>query len=318
MVLGNFPHFDFITPFQKAAADGDSPIARGGGTRQGTIRVAKSDEFIVAADGTGDFLTIAEALTKLGSSSGTIRVKAGNYLITENISLGANQSIIGSGYGTRIHTTSNIDLITLSGNRSAIFMCRIDGNSTGTSQNGIVADGTECIIKDCWITQMGGDGIQSEGDRTIIHGTRVEDCGVQCIHINVSDGGSIVGCNIDNASDSGILMVSGDQWTIVGNQIVNHGEDGIEMVSSSFNQVTGNYIFSNGDNNTDGNGVHLSGEANHENVMTGNVISTNDGHGVEIDANSSNNVIVGNSIRNNEDGSVDDNGTATVNANNAT
>ena len=52
-------------------------------TNQATGR--KPDEYVVDAAGGGDFLTIAEALTALGSSSGTIRVLAGNYLITTKL-----------------------------------------------------------------------------------------------------------------------------------------------------------------------------------------------------------------------------------------
>lgn len=269
----------------------------------------KSDEIVVDAAGNGDFTTIAAALTELGASAGTIRILAGNYLTTTNISLGTNQNIIGSGYGTRIHTTSDITILTLTGNRSSIYLSRIDGNTTGSSQKGISVVGDECQIKDCWITQMGDLGVSVTGDRCFIEGCTVEDCTDDCVYINGSDF-MVSDCIIDNSQSDGIALGgTGDSGSIVGNKINGHGENGI--VTNSSNQITivGNYIFSNGDNNNDGDGIHL-GSGSHDCCITGNIIHTNDGYGIDIGA-VNNTVIMGNSILNNEDGSVNDAGTTT-------
>lgn len=272
------------------------------------------DEFVVDAAGNGDFLTIAEALTELGVSSGTIRVLAGTYTITTALTLAANQSIIGSGYGTNITTTSNITCITSTANRVMVENCRIDGNNTGAAQNGIDFSGTECTIRNCWVTQMGGVGIIIGGARTMIIGCIVEDCTGDCLSIG-GDNGSIVGCEIDNSGDTGIEMISGDQWTIVGNRITNHGLHGIRMTSCSFNQITGNYIFSNGDT-TVGDGINLS--VSQENVIVGNHISQNNDMGVRITttATSYRTLIVGNVVLNNNDGQISDGGSLSLVANN--
>lgn len=278
----------------------------------------KSDEFIVAADGTGDFLTIEDALTKLGASSGTIRVKAGNYEITSYLSLSANQTIIGSGYGTRIHTTSDTTLISLAGNRSSIFMCRIDGNETGSSQVGIAVIGNECIIKNCWITQMGDIGINfsSGNDKTTIEGCIIEDCSDRCIELNDAQNFMISDCVIDNSSNDGIQGTGADFGSIIGCKITNHGEHGIDLNSCTQLTIVGNYIFSNGDNGNNGDGIELG--VSNDCAITGNIIHTNDGVGVDISSNCNRTLVVGNSVLNNEDGQITDNGTDSVIESNST
>jgi len=281
-----------------------------------TISTKKPDEYIVDAAGNGDYTTIAAALTALGASSGTIRVLAGNYLITANISLGANQTIFGSGYGTNITTTSDITLITLSGNRSSIFMCRIDGNNTGSSQQGISVNGDECIIRNCWVTQMGDIGIYgSSSDRLIIDGCVVEDCTDHCVYLNDTDFSMISDCVIDNSADTGMELVSALGVSIVGCKIMNHGEHGLYITGSFECLISGNYIFSNGDNNNNGDGIYLSSENNC--CIVGNSINTNDGVGVDIAATCNDIVLVGNVLLNNEDGSHTDAGTDSIIANNA-
>ena len=95
-MANQFPHFKF--GFRNNPSDDDVDIYDGARKKPGSVSVKKSDEFIVAADGTGDFLTIQEALDELGVSSGAIRVKAGDYLITTGLTLEANQALISSGY----------------------------------------------------------------------------------------------------------------------------------------------------------------------------------------------------------------------------
>lgn len=297
--------------FMESPEDGDVRVSRGQSWIPEAPSTKKPDEYVVDAAGRGDYLTIADALTALGASSGTIRVLAGNYTITSNISLGANQSIIGSGYGTNITTTSDITLITLSGNRSGIYMCRIDGNNTGGSQIGISASGDECTIKDCWVTQMGFHGISVTGDKCIIEGCRIEDCSDRCIDTNGINYLAISDCYINNAGEEGIQLTGAHDTKIVGNEISSAGDSGIDMVSSTHSVICGNRIFSNGDDNTNGDGIELTTGCN-ENVITGNHIGNNDGYGVDIQAGAIRNCVVGNVVYNNEDGAILDNGTSTL------
>lgn len=302
--------FGFNLPFANDSSD-DGDIWRSRGMRvspEAQISLTKPDEYVVDGAGSGDFLTISGALAKLGNSAGTIRVLAGNYTITAPIVLQKNQTIMGSGYGTNITTTKNITMVNLSGARSAIFHCRIDGNNTGYSQRGVVVEGTEGTIRNCWIGQMGDIGVQVNASKCIIEGCRIEDCSDRCIDAT-EDFMVINDCYIDNSSQDGIQMVSADHCVIVGNQIINHGEHGIDMTSSSYATIVGNYIYSNGDNNNNGDGIEI--DAGNENCIVGNICKGNDGVGIDI--NSGNyNLIVGNICRDNEDGAIADGGTSSL------
>lgn len=314
------PALPGINFFGNSPQDGQSNIWRGGRRVPETPSGGVSpDEYVVDAAGNGDFTTIAEAITALGASSGTIRVLAGTYLITTVLTLAANQSIIGSGYGTNITTTSNITCINLDGNRSAIYMCRIDGNSTGTSQNGISIEGEDSIAKDCWITQMGNDGIivENDADKVVIEGCKVEDCVDILVNIKAANFGILSNNYLDNSTgDDCIQMVGGDSWTISGNKIQNSGVHGLQMLNADFSTITGNYIFSNGDNNTNGDGISITDCQ--KTVIVGNYINGNDGVGVRLTKTiiCDRNLIVGNIIYGNEDGEIVDNGDNTLAANN--
>jgi len=280
-----------------------------------TVSTKKPDEIVVDAAGNGDFKTIAAGLTELGASAGTIRVLAGIYPITSTLTLGANQTIFGSGYGTNITTTSDITLVNLNGNRSSIFMCRVDGNSTGSSQLGITVGGDECVIRNCWITQIGDIGINIEdgSDRVVIEGCVIKDCGDRCLHL-LGDKFMVSDCVIENSADDGIAMTSADFGSIIGNKITSHGEHGIDMVSCSQTCIVGNYIYSNGDNNNNGTGIDMGPSCN-DTCVTGNILHTNDGYGINVSGSAT--VLVGNSILNNEDGGINDTGVGTVSTGNA-
>ena len=88
--------------FANSPEDGQTMIFAG--SRQVTGSFPNSDDVIVDDSGSGDYQTIQAALDHLNTDAGTVRVKAGNYLITSALQFkGNNQSIIGSGKGTKIY-----------------------------------------------------------------------------------------------------------------------------------------------------------------------------------------------------------------------
>lgn len=302
--------------FKNSPGDGQVNIFEGSRRIPSDIESIKPFEYVVAADGTGDYLTIEEALTAAGSSAGTIRIKSGTYTITAGLTLATEQVLMGSGFGTKIYTTSNITMVTSTGHRAGLFNLRIQGNSTGAAQMGVDFSGNESTIKDCWIIDMGSYGVNISGSNCLISGCRIQDCINDCVHatsafyIRISDN------YIDNSNGDGIGITSSIGSTIIGNQITNHGDMGIRSVSSTQNCIAGNYIYSNGDNNTNGDGIYLA--ASHDNCVIGNVCHSNDGVGINIVATPTNKcVVVGNTVLNNEDGAITDGGTGSVIANNS-
>lgn len=53
--------------------------------------------------------SIADAITELGSSGGTIRLKAGTYILTDDINIPSNVSLVGQGMGVTVLYFSTVD-----------------------------------------------------------------------------------------------------------------------------------------------------------------------------------------------------------------
>ena len=90
--------------------------------------------------------------------------------LTTGLTITDNVTIIGGGYNSVIKTTSNAPVINITGSNNTIRGIRIEGNSTGTSQNGIQAIGNvgftlyylNNIISECYFLNLGGSGIYGE------------------------------------------------------------------------------------------------------------------------------------------------------------
>jgi parallel beta-helix repeat protein len=157
---------------------------------------------------------------------------------------------------------------------------------------------------------MGGEGIVASGTNFLLTGCRIQDCDGDCVSL----GGNwfMLSDNfISNSTAQDGLQITGTiGGVVVGNYISNHALNGIRMTSASQNMIGQNYIFSNGDAGSNGNGISLS--AGNDNCIVGNVLHTNDGVGLVIVATSNKNIVVGNTVLNNEDGAITDGGTGTL------
>lgn len=92
--------------------------------------------------GSSDEITINQAITALPSIGGEIHLMEGTYNIAASIVIsGDNISLVGSGDGTKITTTENIQMITASNvNNIRISRILLDGAISGTNNNGIYFD----------------------------------------------------------------------------------------------------------------------------------------------------------------------------------
>lgn len=213
----------------------------------------------------------------------------------------AGCTIIGSGYGTKIYTTSNITIFTSSGNYVNFQDIRLCGNNSG-SQKGISLSGNKCLVSRVWIHDMGGEGLGCSGDEFGLSESFIYNCDSHCVSLS-GDHARIMGNYVNDAGASGILLTGSIGCSIIGNQSSDHGDSGIYLVSSSQNLIQGNYCFSNGDNNTNGDGVRIATGSN-DNCINGNIFHTNDGYGINISDETFRNIAIGNSCLNNEDGSI--------------
>lgn len=241
-------------------------------------------EVCVDAAGNGDFLTIPEAFTFLGASPGVVHVKAGTYTITASITLATQQELRGSGYGTLITTTMNGALVTSSANNVGVYNLRLDGNSVGAAQTGIVCSGDQCIIRDCWIIDMGADGISVGGTsgRINIDSCVIENCSNRGILLNASDLGIISNCEITQCDNQGIRITNTALYNvIIGNNIHNNGSGGVDdagilMDGLVFqNIINSNSIRDHAGANETGLLIKTSASPPSENIVMGNISQNN-------------------------------------------
>ena len=247
---------------------------------------------VVATDGTGDFTDIQTAIDSLPSGGGVVYIKEGTYTLTTGLTVTTdNVAIVGAGKSTIINTTSNIPLISVTGDDFRIENVFFQGNDTGFTQVGIklssVASG---LIEGCW----------------------VEDMGAQGIHISVLTDCIIINNIVSSNSWEGINIVNADRVIVKDNICTSNGRDGISVGGDNC-IVVGNICRANTEN-----GIELPG-INLKNIINGNQLIDNGDFGIKItNASSDDTILVGNIIRGNTDGAISDNGLFTESGHNIT
>jgi len=311
--------------FERGGEDGQILKFRGGrrNPEDDNDTSSPTAEIIVAADGTGDFLTIAEALTDLGANPGIIRIKAGTYNISSGINTSANgQHFIGSGWETIIDTTTNnITAFTLDQSNCSIRNLKIVGTRTiGTINDGIKSSSANNVIENVRIEEMGANGIAlNASTRNMVQNCSIFDCADSSIVLN---GGSdcIVSNNIlYNSDQNGIEATSTANFHLITNNLIkDHGDDGILIDNGDDFIIEGNIVEGNGSAATEDN-IHILDCVG--TTILGNRCRGSAGYGISLDAAATvadRTCIVGNILVNNTTGALDDNGTNTTIAGNIT
>lgn len=272
---------------------------------------------VVATDGTGDFTDIQAAIDDLPSGGGVVYIKEGTYTITTKISITIdNVSLIGAGRATEIKTTTNIIVIhVFDADNFIASEFRITGSgATNTSNVGIrFENGTNCMVKDCWIENCGDVGLEAIGNasRIFFIGNRIDNCEDHQI-VSVGLNAIITNNIVINGSAAGMLL-GGSRDICMGNQIVDNDGDGI--ISEDGNQnIIGNVVIDNG-----GDGLAMGeNQSSTNNVISGNNVIANGGTGILLFAGADRCNVHGNIVRNNTTAQITDNGTNNVLADNIT
>jgi len=249
---------------------------------------------IVAKDGTGDTDDIQEAVNLLPPDGGIVHVKEGIYDITSRIFIdNDNVSINGTGRGTKITTSENIQMIYINGK-------------------------TGVIISNLWLYGAGSGNTTNEGifnfggPKVKIHDVWIENCGDNGIRVSAGATSTTLVNNIihDNFG-AGIQTFVGVSLLITGNEIFDNAEHGIYLRDSWDCTINSNSSYANTDNDIELDEISLT-SASH-NLIVGN--RTRDGATVGtilIDTGVDKTVCVANVAN------VTDNGTGSIVANNAT
>jgi parallel beta-helix repeat protein len=113
-------------------------------------------DYIVTADGTGDFISIQDAVNTIPLNDSVIYIKEGNYYVTKTLNLEEKSNIvlIGSGYNTKIikkqgitFKIANVSNLVLDGfrfhhlNDEMYNTIRVEGKNDGI------------VIRNCWFTR---------------------------------------------------------------------------------------------------------------------------------------------------------------------
>lgn len=263
--------------------------------RSSTLTVCASDSndktnCDYLANGTEDQVVINNAIDALPATGGLIKLMDGTFNITGDITIATdNTSLVGSGFGTLITTTTvSINIIDAGTNDNVIISnLRIDGKNAASTVP-IDIRGTHCIITNNYIYRAGSRGILLYGDYCIISNNFFNIAvnsiyGQGATYNTISD-------NIMHSSFDGLYLWQGSDYnTVSGNTMIGNS-DGIVIDNSDHNTVVGNTL-----NNMDLRGILIMGGAS-GNVITGNKVHSSGNENIKIYESSPNNVISGNSI----------------------
>lgn len=251
---------------------------------------------IVAANGTGDFNDIQGAVDSLPSTGGVVYVKEGTYSISTYLNIiKANVSIIGSGISCRVLSTAAEYAAIVIANNFRIENILLDGDDIGGGLSLLYCADT--IIKDVIIRSPVATGILV-GAATV-SGTFANNVisGAGGNGLYLIDGKNVVFNNkIYGGKYSGIVLANCQHTRLIGNHCYENKQNGIFSNGLGHNTISDNHCIDNDVDNTNTySGIKLVGTD--ENTISNNTCQGNDGHDIELDSNSTDNIITGNNCK---------------------
>ena len=144
------------TLYATRLATGGSPKRRV--NRSNIVTVASSEydgTYDYKCDGTDDDVQIQAAMDYVSNTfgGGAINLTNGTFNTTSPINIKTNIVMVGSGDNTHIITTSNINLIEVSGSKSNLSKCKVTGKDD-SAYSAVQVDGSDFTIKECTITNV--------------------------------------------------------------------------------------------------------------------------------------------------------------------
>ncbi len=262
---------------------------------------------IVSQAGDGDTTDIQTGIDLLPAGGGVVYIKEGTYTITVSITFpNENIAIFGSGRSTNIYTTMNDAIFDINQNYTSIRDLFIQGNSTGTSQAGIVLTNVgRSFIHNCWIEDLGGNGIS----------------------VGLTSASNIISNNhIDNIELNGIYFLADNRThslnIISENTITDTGRNGIYILGRNASGLIIHTIISNNHINNADKGdtgtyscitldTAVTGSVDRTQIL-GNSCTSADNYGIDLqDGGVDRTIVTSNIVLANTTGQINDNGSNT-------
>ena len=301
-------------------------------------------DFGAVGDGVADdTAAIQDAIDAMNTANGgAIYIPAGEYLITDYITLYSDVTLFGEGKASKIHlvNSSRSDAFRATGtqpspvNRITMrdfmlygdtsFLAGVPSVVNGGGVNFLYTD--DCTFENLWVSGFSDGGIAIlNGSYNTIASCRVRFT-AQGISFNANDidvtGNVAVGNTIsDTGTYNGLHLEGGfgvspatgevRYTTLTGNTVINSYEAGINIELAPYTACAGNSVFNAGFGATSINmGIKVFG--GFSSGISGNTVRGCDGYGIVVGANSGECAVSGNATVDNGGGSllVTDNGTA--------
>jgi len=230
---------------------------------------------VVALDGTGDFESIADAVSELPSTGGVVYIKEGTYNIKSKIILPTDYiSLQGAGPSTILKASTGLTGTIIEVNSKegiVINSLKFEGNSI--SANGVELNScTESLITGCWFSEIEDVSIKSAtGSNNIITSNFILNCIGN--NIETSDNYTVITSNtIYNSGAHGIALLSDSDYCIVNSNTLNIGAGhGISVqLDSDYNIVTSNIV------NSFDYGFNITSEQANRTFVTTNIFRNSD------------------------------------------
>lgn len=279
---------------------------------------------VVAADGTGNYLTIQEGIDALPAGGGVVYIKEGTYVITSTITINSNfVSIIGSGTSTKIQTFSDITMMSI-GDVEGTHLNKLYfyGDVTKPNNIGLYMNETDGMtMRDCRIQNCGSHGVSALGGTynlfsgCLVHlnkgdGVHLEEAVLtagaftfsEC-QISSNDGSGIYADDVNqiDVADNeisfnknyGAYLTNAEAVIIMGNVMIGNYWDGVRVHNYGRVSITNNNIgFCGYLNGGTGHGVFL--ELSYDSQISNNILFWNDGWDINIDDNCDYTIVIGN------------------------
>lgn len=291
------------------------PATGGRYLRPVTLVVAASDskdkiDVDYVCDGTDDQVEINAAIAALPAAGGSVVLREGTYTIAAAIVINRDDvMLVGSGHGTLIQVSANVNMIQVGDGASArmnviIKDLQVDGSAaTGPANNGIFFRGgagnliTHSRVEGCYAHGNWNNGIYlSRSEDCMVVRNRVESIRsfASGIFIYQSNRNQVALNDCDNCNGSAIEADLGDQ-NIISNNKCSSSLDGIEVEGGNHNMVVGNYCRGN-----TARGIEVF-DSSRYNLVIGNYCEEN-GIGIEVRNLSDRNIVIDNYCEDNGTG----------------